>query len=239
MPDDTFTCAGDAAALLPNLQGIGWKEQQPGYLAGIVAASISESGVIGAVGGTDSVPAVPNYIIGYQNGAMSINPDIEVVIEYVSPAPDAAAFADAPGGKAFAQQMLSANPDIDVMFQVAGLTGNGVLQAACEADIYAIGVDVDQFISTPETAECTVVSAEKKLSKNVSDAIQRIADGAAEGGAVKLGIDTDDVGLSPFHDFEDLITAETQAAIDQAIADMKAGTLEACAADAGGNCTMG
>jgi len=237
-PDETFKCEGDAAALLPNIQGIGWKEQQPGYLAGIVAASVSETGTIAAVGGTDSVPAVPNYIAGYKAGAESIKPDIEVVIDYVSPAPDAAAFADAPGGKAFAQRMLSDNPDIDVFFQVAGLTGNGVLQTACEANIKAIGVDVDQFVSAPETAKCTVVSAEKKLKKNVSDAIVRIKNGQDKGGALKLGIETEDVGLSSFHDFESQITAETKAALDKAVADMKAGTLKACAEEASGNCPI-
>ena len=218
--------------------GIGWKEQQPGYLAGIVAASISESGTIAAVGGTDSVPAVPNYIAGYKAGAESVNSGIEVVIDYVSPAPDAAAFADAPGGKAFALRMLADNPDIDVFFQVAGLTGNGVLQAACEKNLKAIGVDVDQFVSAPDTAACTVVSAEKKLKKNVSDAIVRIKNGQDKGGALKLGIDTDDVGLSSFHDFEAEITAETKAALDKAVADMKAGTLKGCAEEASGNCPI-
>jgi basic membrane protein A len=97
-------------------------------------------------------------------------------------------------------------------------------------------VDVDQFVSTPESAACIVVSAEKKLKKNVSDAIVRIRDGQDKGGGLKLDLTTDDVGLSPFHDFEDEITAETQAAIDKAIADMKAGTLQACEEAAGGNC---
>ena len=238
-PDPTFACPGDAKTLLPNYQGIGWREQQPGYLAGIVAATLSESGVIGAVGGTWSVPAVPNYIVGYANGARSVNPDIDVVVQYVSPQPDAAAFADAAGGKAFAQQMLAANPDIDVMFQVAGLTGNGVLQAACEANIKAIGVDVDQYVSAPDTKGCTIVSAEKKLKKNVSDAIVRIKDGTAVGGPNVLDISTDDVGLSSFHEFANLITADTQAKIDAAIAGMKAGTLQACATNDFGACATG
>jgi basic membrane protein A len=229
-------CNGVAATLLPNYQGIGWREQEPGYLAGIVAASLSETGVIGAVGGTASVPAVPNYIVGYANGARSVNPDIQVVVSYVSAAPDAKAFADAPGGKAFAQQMMAANPNIDVMFQVAGLTGNGVLQAACEAGIKAIGVDVDQYISTPDTKQCTIVSAEKKLKKNVSDAIVRIVAGTDAGGGLKLGIDTDDVGLSPFHEFANLITPDTQAAIDAAVAALKAGTLKACETNPFGGC---
>jgi basic membrane protein A len=236
--DSTFACKGDASKLVPNYQGIGWKEQQPGYLAGIVAASLSKTGTIAAVGGTSSVPAVPNYIAGYINGAKSVKADIKTVVQYVSAAPDKAAFADAPGGKAFAQQMLTANKQIDVIFQVAGLTGNGVLQAACEAGITAIGVDVDQFISTPETAKCTAVSAEKKLKKNVSDAIVRIKDGKDKGGTLKLGIDTDDVGLSPFHDYESKITPDTKAKIDKAIADLKSGALQACAATASGNCPV-
>jgi basic membrane protein A len=237
-PDPKFGCKGDAKKLLPNYQGIGWKEQQPGYLAGIVAASLSKTGTIGAVGGTASVPAVPNYIAGYVNGAKSVKADIKTVIQYVSAAPDKAAFADAPGGKAFAQQMLAANKSIDVIFQVAGLTGNGVLQAACEANIGASGVEVDPFVSTPETAKCTAVSAEKKLKKNVSDAIVRIKDKKDTGGGLKLDLTTDDVGLSPFHDFESKITADTKSKIDKAIADMKAGTLQACAADNFGNCPV-
>ncbi len=122
--------------LLPNLQGINWREQQPGYLAGIVAASVSKTGHIAAVGGTAVIPAVVNYIEGYANGAKSINPDAVVTVTYVSGAPDTAAFNDPAGGQAIAQQLLAQDPDIDVMFQVAGKTGNGVLQAACDASIY-------------------------------------------------------------------------------------------------------
>jgi basic membrane protein A len=237
--DPTFAdCSGDMSKLTPNYQGLQWKEQQPGYLAGIVAASISKSGHIAAMGGTKVIPAVVNYIAGYDAGAHSINPNIKVDVGYVSAAPDKTAFADPAAGKAFALQMRSgAGADIDVMFQVAGLTGNGALQMACDAGIYAIGVDVDQFISTPDTAKCTVVSAEKKLKKNVSDAIMRIKDAKAAGGVLKLDITTDDVGLSPFHDSASLITPAIQGKIDAAAAAMKAGTLKACTENAFGGCT--
>jgi len=234
--DPNFGCKGDPAKLLPNFQGLSFKEQQPGYLAGIVAASISKSHHIAAIGGTASVPAVPNYMIGYRNGALSVDPTVKVELQYVSPAADAKAFADPAGGKAFAQQLLSSFKDVDVMFQVAGSTGNGVLQAACDAKIHGIGVDVDQFLSTPATSSCTVVSAEKKLKNAVSSAIQQIAAGTAKGGALRLDITTDSVGLSPFHDSQSLITADVQAKIDKAVADMKAGTLKACEEDAFGYC---
>jgi len=237
--DNTFTdCSGDMSKLTPNFQGIQWFEQQPGYLAGIVAASISASHHIGAIGGTRVVPAVTNYILGYAEGAKSVDPNIKVEIGYVSAAPDKTAFADPAAGIAFAKQMLSANPDIDVLFQVAGLTGNGVLQAACDANIHGIGVDVDQFLSTPDVAKCIVVSAEKKLKKNVSDAISRIAAGTDKGGVNKLDINTDDVGLSPFHDSQSMITPAIQKLLDDAVAAMKAGTLKACNENPFGGCIV-
>ena len=184
------------------------------------------------------MPAVPNYILGYKNGALSVDPNVKVEIGYVSAAPDKTAFADPAAGTAFATQMLTANPDIDVLFQVAGLTGNGVLAVACDKKIYGIGVDVDQFLSTPDTAKCTVVSAEKKLKKNVSDAIARIAAKTDNGGVLKLDITTDDVGLSPFHDFQNLISADTQKKLDAAVAAMKAGTLKACDENQFGGCNV-
>src|SRR5690349_22212241 len=85
-PDPTFGCKGDAATLLPNYQGIVFAEEQAGYLAGIVAASISKTGVIGAVGGTN-VPAVVAYNAGFVQGAKSVNPNIKTLYQETNPDP--------------------------------------------------------------------------------------------------------------------------------------------------------
>src|SRR5574341_440830 len=85
-PDPTLGCKGDAAALLPNYQGIVFAEEQAGYLAGIVAASISKTGTIGAVGGTN-VPAVVAYNAGYVAGAKSVNPNIKTLYQNTKPHP--------------------------------------------------------------------------------------------------------------------------------------------------------
>src|SRR5574341_1482722 len=140
-PDPTFACKGDAATLLPNYQGIVFAEEQAGYLAGILAASISKSGTIGAVGGTN-VPAVVAYNAGYVQGAKSINPNIKTLYQETNPDP-AKGFNDPATGKAIAQQFIGQGAD--VLFQIAGLTGQGVLEAACDAGIYGFGVDVDQI----------------------------------------------------------------------------------------------
>ena len=94
-------------------------------------------------------------------------------------------------------------------------------------------------ISFPDAAACTVVSAEKKLKKNVSDAIVRVKDGTDVAGGLKLDLTTDDVGLSAYHEHASLITPATQALIDAALAAMKAGTLQACVTNDFGACVTG
>jgi basic membrane protein A len=228
-PDPTFTCAGDAATLLPNYQGLIFNEAQAGYLAGIVAATISETGVIGTIGGIESIPAVKLYIGGYHNGALSVNPDVEVLISYVSE-DITVAFNDPATGASLAEQMIG--QDADVMFQVAGLSGQGALEASCDADIYGIGVDVDQALGLPSET-CIVTSAEKKLVDAVDEAIQRIADGTAVGGSVVLDAASDPpkVGVSAFHNHPDLLTPELQTLLDDATAAMAAGELDPCEGD--------
>ena len=225
-PDATFTCAGDAATLLPNYQGIVFAEAQPGYLAGLVAASISESAVIGAVGGTN-VPAVVNYWRGYENGAKSVNPDITVLYQETDPDP-AKGFNDPTKGRALAEQFIS--QDADVIFQIAGLTGQGVLEAVCDAELHGIGVDVDQAVSLPNLAPCIVTSAEKKLKDTVQAVIESAASGNFQAGTVAYDASSEPpaIGLSDYHDNADLITPEIQTLIDDALAGFVDGSLDPC-----------
>lgn len=223
-PDPTFACKGDAAKLLPNYQGIVFAEEQAGYLAGIVAASISKTGIIGSVAGT-KVPAVVAYIAGYDAGAKSINPNIKTLTQEVNPDP-AKGFNDPATGKAIAKQFIGQGAD--VLFQVAGLTGQGVLEAACDAKVYGIGVDVDQVETLPNLSKCIVTSAEKKLKNTVQAVVESVAKGTFKAGTVSYNAASTPpaIGLSPYHDFTSLITPAIQAKLDAAMAAMAAGTLK-------------
>ncbi len=224
------TCEGDPAELLPNYQGLNFAEAQAGYLAGIVAASLSETGTVGAMGGIESVPPVKSYIGGYHNGALSVNEDADVLIDYVS-TDITKAFNDPATGRSIAEGMI--DQDADVLFQVAGLSGQGMLEAACDADLWGIGVDVDQSLSLPQLAGCIVTSAEKKLVDSTAAASQRIADEEAEGGNVFLNASSDPpgVGLAPFHEHESVITDEIQATLDDAFEQLADGSLDPCAGE--------
>ena len=227
-PDPTFACAGDAATLLPNYQGIVFAEAQPGYLAGIIAGSLNKSGTIGAVGGTN-VPAVVNYWRGYENGAKSVKPDIKVLYQETDPDP-AKGFNDQSKGKTIANQFM--DQGADVLFQIAGLTGQGVLEAVCAKEgVWGIGVDVDQSVSLPNLSKCIVTSAEKKLVDTVKAVVLSVASNTFKAGTVAYNAASDPqaVGLSDYHDNASLITPEIQSKVDAALDGLKNGTLDPCA----------
>jgi basic membrane protein A len=230
-PDSTFACKGDAKTVLPNYTSLYFAEDQAGYLAGIVAAYASKNNTIGAIGGTTLCAPCVRYIQGYDMGAKSIKSDITVKAAYVTNDFSAAAFNDPAGGKAFASTFISTNKP-DVLFQVAGKTGNGVLEAACQANIYGIGVDVDQYVSlnaaNDPTYGCIITSAEKHVESATSQAIQEIAAGTLSAGDVLFSAANDGIGVSDFHDKASMFGPEVTQALDTALAAMKAGTLKTC-----------
>jgi basic membrane protein A len=202
-----------------NYQGLLFNEAQAGYLAGIVAGTITKSGKIGAVGGRSDVPPVVSYIKGYGNGAKSVKADVKVSVNYTEDfnAPDK--------GEASAKTMIGQG--VDVIFQVAGLTGAGALRAACNAKIWGIGVDVDQYQSLPDAKQCIVTSAEKHIQIAAREAIKRFKASGMQGG--KAGNFFNDaknqgIGNSPIRNLNP-IPAGLEDKLKAAIDAMKAGTL--------------
>jgi basic membrane protein A len=239
VPDSDFggpgqggACVGSAdwAKLLPNYIGLNYQEDQVGYLAGIAAAMATKSNVIGAVGGITLCGPCVRYMQGYELGAKSVNPNVQVKVAWVSESDFVKAFYDPAGGKTFTQQFIKQNPGMDVVFQVAGATGNGAIDAACEAGIFAIGVDVDQHESYPAGAPRLITSATKGLQKSVSDSVEAIAAGTAVGGKQIFNAANDGVGYAPFYEAQSKLPAGVQGAMDAAFEAMKAGTLETCPA---------
>ena len=228
LPDSSFACKGDAKTLLPKYLSVNFAEDQAGYLAGIVAAGASTKNEIGAIGGTSICAPCVRYIQGYELGAKSVKADIKVVSAYVTNDFSAAAFQDQAGGKLFAEGFLKTNKNVDVLFQVAGLTGNGVLDAACDAKILGIGVDVDQYRSYPNADPCLLTSATKSLQLAVSDAISHIAAGTATPGDVLYDAKNDGIGVATGHDNSNHWAADAQTKINAALAGMKDGSLKTC-----------
>ncbi len=160
-------------------------------------------------------------------GAQSYNPNIKVESSFFSTGDITKAYGDPVWGKTFSKQFI-AQKKPDVLFQVAGSTGNGAIDAACEAGIWAIGVDVDQYQSYPSGQACIVTSAEKHLSTAVEKTIENIAAGSAKGGIAKFDATNDGIGVSKFQNSKVTIPSDVQGKLDAALAAMKAGTLKTC-----------
>jgi basic membrane protein A len=216
-------CAEDVADCyteeggLANVTSLMFAEDEVGYLAGVLAGCMSETGVIGSVSGME-IPPVVRFVTGYQTGAASQNPDIETLNVYI---PD---FNDPSTGKQAGETMIADGADI--IFGVGGNTGNGGLLAAHEAGLQGIGVDVDQYGTYPEVAGSLLTSAAKNMDVAAGDAVRAYAAGDLEGGIQLATVENGGVGLAPYHDQESNIPDECKAAVEEAEAGLAAGTID-------------
>ena len=191
-----------------NGESLFFAEDQAGYLAGVLAASMSTSGHIGVVGGLVVVPPVERFVEAYCDAAKDTKSDIKCDFVYTT------SFVDKPQGNAAGQTMI--DNGADVIFAAGGLTGNGALDAACAADVLAIGVDTDQYETYPEVQPCLLSSATKNVKGAVHDSLFRIADGTWAAGFHTDNAQTNGIGLAPFHDKD--------ADVPQAVKDLLATT---------------
>ena len=204
---------------LPNLSGLIFNEDQSGYLAGILAAHLSESGTIAAVLGTDLVPPVVAFKEGYELGAKSVNPDINLISTY-HPGGIDVAFTDPEWGAATTAQAI--DQGADVVFAAGGKTGNGgLIEAAQHEGIFCIGVDSDQWETVPEAHNCLVSSAMKLITPGVATLIEM-----SDAGEFPSGNYFGDAGLASFHDFEDAVPADVKTLLEETAAGLIDGSIE-------------
>jgi len=201
---------------LSNVTSLMFSEDEVGYLAGVLAGCMSETGVIGTVSGME-IPPVVKYVVGYQTGAKSQNPDIETLNVYI---PD---FNDPSTGKQAGQSMIEDGADI--IFGVGGNTGNGGLLAAYEAGLMAIGVDVDQYDTYPDVAPSLLTSAQKNMDVASHDAVVAYANDELEPGILLGTVQNGGIGLAPYHDQENNIPQECKDAVTAAEEGLKDGSI--------------
>lgn len=187
---------------LTNVYSILYKQNEGAFLAGALAALVTTSDmpkvnpepIIGFIGGQD-YPIINDFLVGYIQGAQYINPEIKVLIAY------AGTFSDPAKGKELALAQYRAGAD--VVFPAAAMTSLGALEAAKEADRYAIGVDDDQALifaeklGDIETAKHILSSALKRVDVSLYFALKlHVAGKLSYGQAVAWGLAEGAVGLA-------------------------------------------
>ena len=207
-----------------NVASVVFGEHEGSYLAGALAAlvttdtsikGINPEPVIGVIGGVKA-PGIDKFIVGFIQGAEAINPDIDVKVAY----------SDTFGDPAKGQQMAKAMFDdgADIVYQVAGGTGIGIIEAAKAAGRYAIGVDTDQDGMAPGNV---LTSMLKRVDVAVEDIITNYAAGSFPGGEVMdFGLAENGVALSDMKHTKDMIPAEYLEKVDALKAEIIAGKID-------------
>jgi basic membrane protein A len=162
------------AKSVANIEGLVYASNEAGclvgYLAGEMVKKAGGKQVIGAVGGIE-IPAVDDYIVGYNYCAGLADPGITVLVGYSQD------FVAQDKCQAVAQNQIGQGSQVE--FQVAGGCGLGALNAAAKAGIWGIGVDVDQY----NLAKNVLTSALKRVDTGIFDAIKQAKAGTFKGGS--------------------------------------------------------
>ncbi|SDD80423.1 BMP family lipoprotein [Auraticoccus monumenti] len=224
----------EGSADLDNLKPLLFNTAESSFLAGYLAAGMSETGTVGTFGGVQ-IPTVTIFMDGFAQGVAHHNEtkgtDVKV-IGWNSESQDGQfvpgddPFQNIAGGKQTAETLVSQGADI--LFPVAGPAGEGALQVAQSSggDVNAIWVDTDGCVSAEQYCENIVSSVYKGMDVAVFDAIEASMNDEFDNTPFVGTLENEGTGLSPFNQFEDKVPAELKTELDQLRSDIESGTIE-------------
>ncbi|MHB1394413.1 MAG: BMP family lipoprotein [Clostridia bacterium] len=191
-PDQKFALI-DSVVDAPNVVSFVSEEQEGSFLVGAMAglmklemkdAKLSGKNVTGVVGALD-IPLIRKFIAGYMAGVKYVNPDMEVVFDYVGD------FSDPTTAKEIALNMNQKGADI--IYHAAGGSGLGVFEAAKQGNFMAIGVNSNQNAIAPDNIFASML---KRVDVAAYESVKSVVDGTFKGGVKSLGLVQEGVGYS-------------------------------------------
>jgi basic membrane protein A len=203
---------------------------QAAFLAGYVAASVSQSGKVGTFGGM-ALPPVEDFMDGFALGVAHYNAthnanvavlgwDVRTRKGYFTND-----FNSPPAGANMAERLIK--DGADVIFPVAGLTAQGAGEIALKhGNVYLIGTDTDWHVSSPQFGKILLTSVEKRVGASIFAAAQAVAGGDYKGGAHLGTLANGEVGLAPFYELDRLVSEQIKADLEQIRADIIAGRIK-------------
>lgn len=175
----------DSVVDAPNVANLLFKEQDGSFLVGAVAGLMTKSNVVGFVGGMEG-DLIKKFEVGYRAGVKTTNPNCKVLVTYVG------SFGDPAKGEDYANAQYDQKADI--LFQAAGGSGLGVINAAKKRNLYAIGVDTDQNFLAPNNI---ITSMIKRVDLAVFETCKAVANGKFTGGTKVYGIAEGGIDIAP------------------------------------------
>jgi basic membrane protein A len=174
-----------------NVHGLVFDEAEAGYLAGVVAASLSATRKIGLVGVDKADIRTANYAGGLANGATYANPAVVVTVAYATRSDDPQM------GRAAAAGLVTGKADAIVA--MADLAGAGAMREACARKASVVALDTDASLVLPDVAPCVVVSVLKRYDVAAREAILRYAARKPLPAGILFDVAGGGIGLSEFH----------------------------------------
>ena len=173
-PDQKFMLI-DAEVDCENVACYSWRENELSYMVGVMAGMMTKSNVIGFIAAFDIYNCNMNAA-GLTAGAKSVNPDVQVLVDYLGSWDDIAA----------CKEMAIAMHDkgADIIYHAASTAGLGILEAGKENGFYTIGFDGNVNADAPDT---NMASAIRLFPVAADDAIHAAMDGTFQGGSISLG----------------------------------------------------
>jgi basic membrane protein A len=217
-PNTQFAIVDDSSlsANNKNVTSLVFADHEGSYLVGAIAAQASKTGIIGFVGGVH-VRFIGKFHAGYAAGARVVNPNIRLLVDYLTEPPDFSGFDDPARGKAAADRMYQSGAD--VVYHAAGGSGEGVFRAATAAGTLAIGVDSDQYMAAPADTKASILTSMlKRVEVAVNEYVQAHARKAPLTGVNIFDLARGGVGYSQSNPLVQPYVATTEDLREQIVA---------------------
>ncbi|WP_369248779.1 BMP family protein [Streptomyces sp. R41] len=194
-PNTTFGIVDDSTVTAKNVADLVFSEQEASYLAGVAAAKATKTDTVGFVGGVD-VPLIHKFEAGFEQGVKDTKPGVKVLSQYLTQTAEEGGFSSPDKGKTAAEGQIEKKAD--VVYAAAGLSGQGVIEAASANKVWAIGVDSDQYQqeALSKYKDSILTSATKNVASAVYNLAKSVEDGKPESGIVRGDLKTGEVGLA-------------------------------------------
>ena len=220
-PDQKFSIVDFAYdPPIPNVLGQVYATDEAAFLAGYLAAGVTQSGVLGVFGGIN-IPPVTIFMDGFYHGVAYFNDQKGATVSVLGWDPESREglftnnFESLDDGRAFAQNLYDEGADI--VLPVAGPVGLGSAALADELGtdkLKIIGVDADLYFTDPAKQHVYLTSITKRMDATVLQVIKSAMEGTFEGGVLVGSLANGGVDLAPFHDMEGTVPDALKAELD-------------------------
>ncbi len=206
---------------ISNVQGLTFQTDQAAFLAGYLAAGMTQTNKVGTFGGIN-IPTVTIFMDGFAAGIMAYNKDNGTDVQLLGWDPSnpkggtfSGDFTNQDNGRQIAQDFIQEG--VDIIMPVAGPVGLGAAAAAQDAgNVKLVWVDTDGCVSAPEYCSLFLTSVQKQIAVAEQTVIKEVVDGTFKGGQNYLGtLENGGVGIAPYHEFDSQVPQELRDKIDE------------------------